>query len=93
MGSKLAQDDKVQVYEAIAYVISAMPMEQAANSLRQFALDILAVVHNITSKPSAATKEELKTAAGMLAVIRFPMLYAKGCHRCAGEPGSHALSH
>lgn len=66
MGSKLAQDDKVQVYEAIAYVISAMPMEQAASSLRQFALDILAIVHATTSKGTPATKEELKSAAGIL---------------------------
>ncbi|PCH33868.1 ARM repeat-containing protein [Wolfiporia cocos MD-104 SS10] len=59
MGSKLAQDDKIQVYEAIAYVISAMPMEQAAQSLRTFSLDILAQVHAIATKPTVATKEEL----------------------------------
>ena len=58
MGSKLAQDDKVQVYEAIAYVISAMPMEQAAQSLRTFSLDILGRVHGLAAKP-IATKEEL----------------------------------
>ena len=58
MGSKLVQDDKVQVYEAIAYVISAMPMEQAAQSLRTFSMDILGRVHALASKP-AATKDEL----------------------------------
>lgn len=63
MGSKLAQDDKVQVYEAIAYVISAMPMEQAAQSLRTFSLDILAQVHAIATKPSVATKEELQAVS------------------------------
>ncbi len=59
MGSKLVQDDKVQVYEAIAYVISAMPMEQAAQSLRTFSLDILGHVHALASKTTPATKEEL----------------------------------
>ena len=64
MGQKLIQDDKVQVYEAIAFVISAMPMEQAARSLREFSLDILQVVHAIANKPTPATKDELKTASG-----------------------------
>ncbi|RDX50448.1 ARM repeat-containing protein [Lentinus brumalis] len=59
MGNKLIQDDKVQVYEAIAYVISAMPMEQAAQSLRTFSLDILGRVHQLTVKNTPATKEEL----------------------------------
>ncbi|KAH9944146.1 ARM repeat-containing protein [Epithele typhae] len=63
MGTKLAQDDKVQVYEAIAYVISAMPMEQAAQSLRTFSLDILGRVHTLASKTAPATKEELVSIA------------------------------
>ena len=54
----------MQVYEAIAHVISAMPMEQAAQSLRQFALDILSLVHVIVNRPTVATKEELKVVAG-----------------------------
>lgn len=71
MGSKLAQDDKVQVYEAIAFVISAMPMEQAASSLRQFALGILSVVHTTASKATAATREELGATAGIFGVSWF----------------------
>ena len=63
MGSKLVQDDKVQVYEAIAYVISAMPMEQAAQSLRTFSLDILKRVHTLTNKTTPATKDELVNIA------------------------------
>ncbi|KII93873.1 hypothetical protein PLICRDRAFT_99710 [Plicaturopsis crispa FD-325 SS-3] len=59
-GSKLAQDDRRQVYEAIAYVISAMPMERAAESLRTFSLDILAAVHTVANKPTPATKQELQ---------------------------------
>lgn len=68
MGSKLAQDDKLQVYEAIAYVISAMPMEQAAQSLRTFTLDILSQVHAVASSPSPATKAELQVVAGQTPV-------------------------
>jgi len=63
MGSKLIQEDKIQVYQAIAYVVSAMPMEQAAQSLRTFALDILTQVHTITVKTSPPTKEELVQTA------------------------------
>ncbi|KIP12509.1 hypothetical protein PHLGIDRAFT_97884 [Phlebiopsis gigantea 11061_1 CR5-6] len=62
VGSKVAQEDKVTMYEAIAFVISAMPMEQAAQSLREFSLDILAVVHSAAAKPTLATKAELKVA-------------------------------
>lgn len=64
-GGKLAQEDKVMVYEAIAYVISAMPMETAAQSLRTFAADILEAVHNLTSKPANATKQDLQLVGGM----------------------------
>jgi transportin-3 len=65
-GSKLAQDDRRQVYEAIAHVISAMPMDQAAESLRTFSLDILAQVHAITNKPTVATKLELQDVGNSL---------------------------
>ncbi|KAH7910876.1 armadillo-type protein [Hygrophoropsis aurantiaca] len=59
-GTKLAQDDRRQVYEAIAYVISAMPMEKAAESLRTFSLDILSQIHNVAAKTTPVTKQELK---------------------------------
>jgi transportin-3 len=54
------QDDRRQVYEAIAYVISAMPMNQAAESLKTFSLDILAQVHALSSKTTAPTKQEIE---------------------------------
>ncbi len=60
IGAKLGQEDKVVVYEAIAYVISAMPMDQAAQSLKTFATSILAAVFAIANKPTAATKQELQ---------------------------------
>jgi transportin-3 len=57
---KLAQDDKHQVYEAIAYVISAMPMERSAESLKTFSLDILARIHAVATKHTVATQDELR---------------------------------
>ncbi|EEB98081.1 hypothetical protein MPER_02475, partial [Moniliophthora perniciosa FA553] len=63
--TKLLQDDKRQVYEAIAHVISAMPMEKAAQSLKTFTLDILSRVHAVASKPVPATKQELQETGGM----------------------------
>jgi transportin-3 len=59
-GWKLVQEDKRQVYEAIAFVISAMPMEEAAKSLRTFSLDILAFVHSTANKSTIVTQAELR---------------------------------
>ncbi|KIL70937.1 hypothetical protein M378DRAFT_66491 [Amanita muscaria Koide BX008] len=59
-GSSLAHDDRRQVYEAIGHVISAMPMERAAESLRTFSLDILADVHALAMKTTTPTPAELK---------------------------------
>jgi transportin-3 len=56
----LVQEDRRQVYEAIAYVISAMPMEKAAESLRTFSLDILSQIHAVTGKTTPITKQGLK---------------------------------
>ncbi|KAJ7630843.1 armadillo-type protein [Roridomyces roridus] len=76
-GPKLFQDDRRQVYEAIAYVISAMPMARAAESLRTFSVDILAQIHAVTTKTTPVTKEDLQNAGnglenleGMLHVIQ-----------------------
>ncbi|EAU93203.1 mRNA transport regulator [Coprinopsis cinerea okayama7 len=60
-GPKLNQEDRKQVYEAIAHVISAMKMEAASESLRTFALDILAQVHKITTQATPPTKEDMTT--------------------------------
>ncbi|KAG5221622.1 Nuclear import receptor [Salix suchowensis] len=58
-GAALSQEDRREVYEAIAYVISAMPMDRAADSLRTFVMDIMTQVHAITGK-GTATKQELQ---------------------------------
>ncbi|TDL28505.1 ARM repeat-containing protein [Rickenella mellea] len=65
-GLKLAQEDRMLVYEAVAYIISAMPMEQAAQSLRTFSVDVLSKVHVVTTKPTIATKQELREVSDAL---------------------------
>jgi transportin-3 len=67
VGTKLVQEDRVVVYEAIAHVISAMPMDQAAQSLKTFASTILAAVFTVASKPGAATKQELQEVCSAFA--------------------------
>ncbi|KAI0307897.1 armadillo-type protein [Multifurca ochricompacta] len=77
IGTKLVQEDKVVVYEAIAHVISAMPMEQAAQSLKTFASSILAAVFTVASKPITATKQELQDVGDGLANLEV-MLHVVG---------------
>ena len=60
----MSQDDRIQIYEAIGYIISSMPMDQAATSLRSFAFEILAKVHAISATRSPASKDELRQIAG-----------------------------
>lgn len=90
VGSKVAQEDKATMYEAIAFVISAMPMEQASQSLREFSLEILAVVHAAATKLTPATKEELKIAIGRSHTV-CRVLHSTDCRRrWVGEPRGHA---
>ena len=69
---KLSQDDRVQVYEAIAYVIASQRMAEAGASLRQFALDLVEQIHAVVSKTTVATKEELNHVAGASRPDCFP---------------------
>lgn len=66
LDSKLVQDDRLRLYEAVAHVISAMPMEQAAQSLKTFSVDILSKIHTLLSKASGPTKQELQFIADNL---------------------------
>jgi transportin-3 len=64
VGGKLNQDDTLQIYEAVAYVISSMSLTEAAQSLKTFSTDILSKIHAVVNKPTVATKEELQVLAG-----------------------------
>ncbi|KAG8932286.1 Nuclear import receptor [Tulasnella sp. 418] len=69
VGPKLIQDDRLQVYEAIAYIISSMRMEEAGQALRLFALDLVQQIHTIISNTSPASKEELQKVADCLELL------------------------
>jgi transportin-3 len=67
-GTKLVQDDRREVYTAIAYVISAMPMDRAAHSLRAFSADILAQVHALVGLTTPPSKEDIRKVCGMMSM-------------------------
>jgi transportin-3 len=67
-GTKLRQDDRIQVYEAIAYVISAMPMNRAGEALRTFAFDLLGRISAAASQSTTLSAHQLKDVCGMLLV-------------------------
>ncbi|VDB99715.1 unnamed protein product [Peniophora sp. CBMAI 1063] len=77
LGPRLDQEDRKVVYEAIAHVISAMPMEQAAQSLRTFALELLGNVHQLTSSTKTVTRPELTAVCDSLTNLEV-MIYTVG---------------
>ena len=63
MGGNLLQEDRRKIYEAVGHVITAMPMEQAAQSLKTFSIEILAKIH-VATRSVAPTKQELQDVSG-----------------------------
>ncbi|KAF8508506.1 ARM repeat-containing protein [Gautieria morchelliformis] len=78
VGGKLNQDDTLQIYEAVAYVISSMSLEEAAQSLKTFSTDILSKIHTVVNKPTAATKEELQVLVDSLEHLETMLQIVKG---------------
>ncbi|KAF9044615.1 ARM repeat-containing protein [Hymenopellis radicata] len=76
-GAKLHHEDKVQVYEAIAHVISAMPMDTAASSFRQFSDDILSELLAVTNK-AAVTKDQMASVCGSLENLEAMLFVIRG---------------
>jgi transportin-3 len=64
MGPKMSLDDRLQIYEAVGYVISSMPLTDAAPALRTFAFDILGQIHAVASASTSISKEHLRLIAG-----------------------------
>jgi len=95
IGAKLVQEDKVVVYEAIAYVISAMPMEQAAQSLKTFASSILTAVFAVANKPTSATKQELQEVGSASTSLCFATIHLSSgiLSRWPGKSGSYVTCH
>lgn len=63
VGDRLDQADMVEVSEAIGYVISSMPAEEAAQALQQFTQPLIQRVQTVASSPNTE-KDELMKAAG-----------------------------
>ena len=93
VGPKLAQDDLVQIYEAIGHVLVSMPMEECARWVKTFALEILQSVHIVAVRPTQATKDELRAITdglerleAMLQVVRsFGDTLPLACHGTCPE--------
>lgn len=60
VGFKLLQEDKLAIYEAIGWIISSMPMDVAAATLRKFAIDIFAAIQLV----SGDSQQSYKTIVG-----------------------------
>ncbi|KAF8525095.1 ARM repeat-containing protein [Hysterangium stoloniferum] len=78
VGDKLNQEDRLQIYEAVGYVISCMPLEEAAQSLKTFCLDILAKIHIIVNKPTLATSDELQRIGNYLEHLEAMLYIVRG---------------
>ncbi|EUC67243.1 mRNA transport regulator [Rhizoctonia solani AG-3 Rhs1AP] len=53
---KISQSDRVEIYEGIAHVISAMLLQDAGTALKQMSLELLQKIHEAASAPSSASK-------------------------------------
>ena len=71
VGGKLDQQDLVEVYEAIGYVIGGMDSAQSANVLRQFVEPLLGKVQEVIQAPAPAQKAELQVVAGESQILRM----------------------
>jgi transportin-3 len=90
---RLAQIERLQIFEAIAYVISSLPMEQAAQALRKFSFEVIEKIHVVLSKNAAATQNELQDIQDgleqlevMLAVVQtFGEVLPDACQNACPE--------
>ena len=82
----------LQIYEAVAYVISSMPMEEAAQSLKTFSTDILSKIHAVLNKPAVATKDDLQLIIGEDTSMHYLHLFShnKWYTRLSRASGGHA---
>ncbi len=61
---KLPIEDRLEVTEAIAYVISHMPANDAALSLQKFCQPLLEQIQALAAKPTPVSKEDQRPALG-----------------------------
>ncbi|CAE6491649.1 unnamed protein product [Rhizoctonia solani] len=55
---KISQSDRVEIYEGIAHVISAMSLQDAGTALKQMSLELLQKIHEAASAPPPASKAQ-----------------------------------
>lgn len=67
VGDRLDQADMVEVSEAIGYVISSMPPQEAAQALQQFTQPLIQRVQTVASTQNPG-KDELMKAAGEFSI-------------------------
>lgn len=63
-GSHLGQQDLLEIWEALGYVISGMPADQAAPMLRQFIQPVFEQVQAVVIAPVEAQKGDLQKVGG-----------------------------
>ncbi|KAG8864387.1 Nuclear import receptor [Serendipita sp. 405] len=56
VGPKLMQEDRLAIYESIGWIISSMPRDIAANTLRKFAVDIFSTIQVVPGQNATHAK-------------------------------------
>ncbi|WVR06683.1 hypothetical protein IAU60_003715 [Kwoniella sp. DSM 27419] len=69
VGDKLDQADMVEVCEAIGYVISSMPAQDAAQALQQFCQPLMQRIQTVAQADGEASKPDLQKVADALEQI------------------------
>ncbi|KAG8830659.1 Nuclear import receptor [Serendipita sp. 399] len=89
VGFKLMQEDKLAIYESIGWIISSMPRDVAANTLRKFAVDIFTNIQAGQGQSSSHAKviiEGLEQLEQLLDVVgSFGEELPPACENTAAE--------
>jgi transportin-3 len=64
MSTKISQSDRVEIYEGIAHVISAMPLQDAGTALKQMSLELLQKIHEAASTSTSSAKAQTDAICG-----------------------------
>ncbi|KAG8769346.1 Nuclear import receptor [Ceratobasidium sp. 428] len=59
MSPKISQSDRVEIYEGIAHVIAAMPLQDAGAALKQLSLELLQKIHEAATTPTLSPKAQV----------------------------------
>ncbi|CED82507.1 Nuclear transport regulator [Phaffia rhodozyma] len=65
VGPSLSQEDVIQVTEAVAFVLSEMPVEDSATALGTFTMPLIQQIHDVTQRSSVG-KDDLYALAVLL---------------------------